>query len=408
MDPKTRLINTDTLAQLNEYRLVLWLQSHFISAAGGYISTYASICHHFIQSLFLIKVRESNMLTEIGSMRRSASLLSALCFAAAGLLSAALETTAVLAADLAVELPVDCEMGKVCTIQNYFDHDPGPGRMDYACGRLSYDGHKGTDIRVPDLPTMRQGVPVVAAAPGVVKAIRDGMQDINIREIGLSAVKGREAGNGVLIDHGGGWHTQYSHLKKGSVSVARGDRVEAGQQLGLIGMSGKAEFPHVEFTVRHNGENLDPFVGLRAFSACGDERRPLWSPTALDRLAYQETGALVSGFATTRPKKDAARDGAYNEHRLPIDAPALVFWVDVFGTMKGDVQTFRIEGPDGRTIHESQNPLSASNVSWFAFSGRERREGEWAPGIYRGSYTLTRDGKAVLTIKNNVLVGDRG
>ena len=211
-----------------------------------------------------------------------------------------------------------------------------------------------------------------------------------------------------MIDHGGGWQTQYSHLRKGSISVARGDRVEAGQHLGLIGMSGKAEFPHVEFTVRHNGESVDPFVGLRAFSACGDERRPMWSPAALDLLSYQPTGALVSGFATTRPKKDAARDGAYNEQRLPIDAPALVYWVDVFGTMKGDVQAFRIDGPDGRPIHESQNVLGASNVSWFAFSGSKRRKAEWAPGTYRGSYTLTRDGEVVLTIKDEILVGDRG
>ena len=53
--------------------------------------------------------------------------------------------------DLVLELPVACEIGKVCNIQNYFDHDPGPARMDYACGRLGYDGHDGTDIRLPDM-----------------------------------------------------------------------------------------------------------------------------------------------------------------------------------------------------------------------------------------------------------------
>ena len=60
-------------------------------------------------------------------------------------------------------LPVDCAMGSVCSIQNYIDHDSGPGWLDHACGPLSYDGHRGIDFRVPTLIEMRRGVPVVAA-----------------------------------------------------------------------------------------------------------------------------------------------------------------------------------------------------------------------------------------------------
>src|SRR3546814_4129881 len=45
-------------------------------------------------------------------------------------------------------LPVGCAMGAVCTVQNYIDHDPGPGWRDHSCGPLSYDGHRGIDIRV--------------------------------------------------------------------------------------------------------------------------------------------------------------------------------------------------------------------------------------------------------------------
>jgi hypothetical protein len=135
-------------------------------------------------------------------------------------------------------LPVDCTPGRDCFIQNYVDNDPGPGRRDYACGPLSYDGHVGTDFRVPDRAAMLRGVAVVAAAPGVVRATRDGMADISIRETGREAVAGREAGNSVLIDHGDGWETQYSHLRRDSVRVHPGDRVKAGAVLGLIGLSG--------------------------------------------------------------------------------------------------------------------------------------------------------------------------
>lgn len=104
-------------------------------------------------------------------------------------------------------LPVVCEIGRLCVIQNYFDNDSGPDARDYACGDLTYDGHRGTDFRVPDLAAMANGVPVIAAAAGRVRAIRDGIQDIDAREVDQATIEGREAGNAVVIDHGGGWET---------------------------------------------------------------------------------------------------------------------------------------------------------------------------------------------------------
>src|SRR4051794_11835612 len=109
-----------------------------------------------------------------------------------------------------LSFPVACEIGVTCFVQNYLDHDSGPGAKDYRCGGLTYDGHDGTDIRLPNLAAMRKGVAVVAAADGVVRARRDGMDDVSIRVSGAGAVKGREAGNGVIIDHGNGWQTQYA------------------------------------------------------------------------------------------------------------------------------------------------------------------------------------------------------
>jgi len=312
------------------------------------------------------------------------------------------------AGDLVLELPVACEMGTVCTVQNYFDHDPGPGRMDYACGRLGYDGHAGTDIRVPDLPTMERGVTVLAAAPGVVTSLRDGMDDVTIRKTGKDAVKGREAGNGVVIDHGDGWETQYSHLKRGSVVVERGQRVEAGDPLGLIGLSGMTEFPHVEFKVRHDGKPLDPFVGDAPYAACGDPRRPLWSAKALAQLDYRPTGPLIAGFATESPTVDAAQEGAYAAQSLPASAPALVLWAELFGTLKGDVQRFQIEGPDGQPFFDHANPVENSNVRWFAFAGRKRPAEGWTPGTYRGTYTLSRDGKIIVTLTREITIESGG
>src|SRR5258706_16384656 len=37
----------------------------------------------------------------------------------------------------ALALPVDCQIGRACIVQNYVDRDPGPGARDYRCGFLT-------------------------------------------------------------------------------------------------------------------------------------------------------------------------------------------------------------------------------------------------------------------------------
>ena len=271
-----------------------------------------------------------------------------------------------------IGVPVDCAIGSVCSVQNYVDHDPGPGRLDPGCGRLSYDGHDGTDIRVADLVAMRDGVSVVAAAEGVVKATRDGMPDVSIRDTGPEAVAGREAGNGVVIDHGRGWETQYSHLRSGSVSVKPGDRVEAGTPLGMIGLSGQTEFPHLHFTLRKDGVPIDPYTGAAGAWTCGSPKSTFWTEDAAQVLTYVPTGLLIAGFASGPPDADAIRRGDQRLGQTVRDPEALVLWADMFGAQAGDIQSFSIAGPDGSVILDSESVLDENNVSWFAFGGRRR------------------------------------
>ena len=138
-------------------------------------------------------------------------------------------------APISLGLPVRCALGSTCFIQQYFDHDPSPGAKDYRCGVMSYDGHDGTDFRIPTLAQQRRGVEVLAAAPGMVRGARDGMNDIDVRIAGPQSVKGKECGNGVAVTHAGGWETQYCHMAKGSLRVHPGDHVERGAVLGLVG-----------------------------------------------------------------------------------------------------------------------------------------------------------------------------
>jgi LysM repeat protein len=85
-----------------------------------------------------------------------------------------------------------------------------------------------------DLATY-SGAPVFASADGTVI---------------VSASSGWNGGYGnyIVITHGNGTQTLYSHLS--AVSVSTGDRVDRGQQIGAVGSSGKSTGPHLHFEIR--------------------------------------------------------------------------------------------------------------------------------------------------------------
>ncbi len=304
-----------------------------------------------------------------------------------------------------LELPVACEIGAACVVQNYVDQDPGPGAQDYACGPLSYDGHKGTDIRVAGRPEMAAGVAVLAAAPGVVRAVRAGQADRAGGRAGAPASQaGPEAGNAVVVDHGGGWESQYSHLRRGSVAVAAGQRVAAGARLGLIGWSGRAEFPHVEFALRHRGRTVDPFTGAAAGNGCGRGGAPMWSPAAQAALAYQAGGLLRAGFAAEAPGLARALDGDYDgAPTTPVgaQAPALVFWAVAWGLREGDRETIRLIAPDGRVLAEGDSALPRNKAQWLRYIGKKKKGAGFPPGRYRGEYRVERttDGRKRIVVE---------
>ena len=291
-----------------------------------------------------------------------------------------------------LSLPIRCRPGRDCWIVNHVDVDPGLGVRDYACEKRSYDGHKGTDIAIRDLVEMKKGVPVLASAAGVVKATRDGMPDIDVTLAGLESVKGRECGNGLVLDHGAGWETQYCHMRRGSVAVRKGDSVNRGQTLGLVGISGRAQFPHVHLSVRLGGQVVDPFAGLGRVKDCGTGPAPLWRSGALARLMGETTALYNAGFASGALKPGTARSGLLAAARLPADAPVLVLWVDMFWARKGDRLRFRITAPGGALFLEKTVVIKKTQARRFTFVGRKRKSRLWPQGVYRGEVRLLRKG----------------
>ena len=64
------------------------------------------------------------------------------------------------------------------------------------------------------------------------------------------------AGNVVYIDHGGGVVTGYFHMTK--PLVAAGDTVERGQEIGLVGATGRVTGPHLHWSARYGEVTVNP------------------------------------------------------------------------------------------------------------------------------------------------------
>jgi hypothetical protein len=93
------------------------------------------------------------------------------------------------------------------------------------------------------------GQEALAVGHGTVVAVKDGIPE-NVPGITSRAVPitlETIGGNHVILDLGGGHYAFYAHLQPGSLRVKLGDRVRAGQVLGLVGNSGNSTEPHLHF-----------------------------------------------------------------------------------------------------------------------------------------------------------------
>lgn len=302
------------------------------------------------------------------------------------------------ASDFVLEQPIDCILGETCHIQSYADRDPGSGAKDYLCGTLSYDGHKGTDFGLATLAEMREGVDVLAAAPGVVMGRRDAMPDSGYSDATAAQIEGRECGNGVVIRHENGFETQYCHMKRGSLRVHEGQEVEAGTVLGQVGLSGMTEFPHLHLSVRRDGVEVDPF-DMAGTQDCSSDDDTLWqSPPP-----YQPGGVLTAGFASGIPSYGAIQDGTAASMELSQESAGLVLFGYAYGGKLGDQMQLKIIGPEGTVIDEVMT-LEKDQARFFRAAGKKRPSGGWPAGRYLGEVTFSRDGRTLGSLSREISV----
>lgn len=118
---------------------------------------------------------------------------------------------------------------------------PAPGRLSgfYGSQRVLNGEprrpHYGLDMAAP------VGTPIVAPAPGFVALAEDDLY---------------YTGGTVMLDHGMGVTSVYSHMS--SVDVSVGDTLKAGDKIGEIGATGRATGPHLDWRVNWFSVRLDP------------------------------------------------------------------------------------------------------------------------------------------------------
>ena len=143
------------------------------------------------------------------------------------------------------------------TIQNVPLGAPVPGvltsrfgqRIDPINGKSAY--HQGVDIRG------KTGSDVKATAAGTV----------------IDQNYDKNSGRYVMLDHGNGFRTKYAHLKKSLVQ--KGDTVERGQVIGLVGSSGRSTGPHVHYEIHYDDKIVNPtrFVRIAKYLGKGKKKK---------------------------------------------------------------------------------------------------------------------------------------
>lgn len=120
-----------------------------------------------------------------------------------------------------------------------------------------------TDGKTPE-DWLCYGAELLAVAPGTVVEVMRDLPDQTPGAAPENLTIEEFPGNHVTLDLGGGRYAIYAHMAPHTVTVHVGDRVRAGDKLGLLGNSGNTTGPHLHFQISDRPSTLDttalPFV----------------------------------------------------------------------------------------------------------------------------------------------------
>jgi murein DD-endopeptidase MepM/ murein hydrolase activator NlpD len=148
-----------------------------------------------------------------------------------------------------------------------------------------WTGHKGVDYAAP------AGTPIHSTADGVVEfaGVQNGY------------------GNVVIIQHPGKYSTLYAHQSRIAPGVHKGMRVEQGEVIGYVGMTGWATGPHLHYEFRIDDQPVDPLsvdlpiaMKLEGADATAFARAVAGYKDQIDMLARYQEAAPADGDAVAQ------------------------------------------------------------------------------------------------------------
>lgn len=133
-----------------------------------------------------------------------------------------------------------------------------PGRFAIDWLKLDAQGKTLGDDSGLTASSLSYGAEVLAVADARVVAVRDGVTEAARISDNRTHPHPDAAGNFISLALEGGQFATYEHLRPGSLKVAKGDRVKAGQVLAQIGFTGDSTEPHLHF---HVSDSASPLQG---------------------------------------------------------------------------------------------------------------------------------------------------
>ena len=127
--------------------------------------------------------------------------------------------------------------------------------IDFA--KLGDDGRLAKDSLKDNRNYYGYGEEVVAVSDAKVVSVQDNIpENIPLESPAVPITLQSIVGNYVILDIGKGFYAFYAHLQPKSIKVKVGDKIRAGQTLGLVGNSANSDLPHLHFHIANANSPL--------------------------------------------------------------------------------------------------------------------------------------------------------
>jgi hypothetical protein len=156
----------------------------------------------------------------------------------------------------------------------------------------TWRAHRGVDFAAP------RGTPVEVTGNGTV----------------IERARQSTYGNTIVVRHTNGWTTRYAHMNRFATGTAVGSKVDQGEVIGYVGMTGLATGPHVHYEMRINGTLEDPMaIELPPGDPVPTDQWELWESQSRTRMALLDRLPLpwdIRLAVNVRAERNASNSGA--------------------------------------------------------------------------------------------------